>query len=100
MSGNLKAGDRDTDAAVADLSARLEAAGIDILIDDGDERPGAKFATMDLIGCPYQLIVGPRGVKSGEVEIKARRGGERRTMSPDAAVEALVSEIKAQRTPV
>ena len=97
---NLKAGDKETDAAVASLTAKLEAAGLDVLVDDLDDRPGAKFATMDLIGCPYQLIVGPRGVKAGEVEIKTRHGGERRTMSPDAAVNALVAEVIAMRNPV
>jgi prolyl-tRNA synthetase len=94
---NLKPGDADTDRVAGDLERRLEAAGIEVLVDDRDERPGAKFATMDLIGCPYQLIVGPRGAKAGEVEIKARRDGARRTLAPDAAFEALVAEIKAGR---
>jgi prolyl-tRNA synthetase len=94
---NLKPGDAETDRLVADLERCLEAAGIEVLVDDSDERPGAKFATMDLIGCPYQLIVGPRGAKAGEVEIKARRDGARRTLAPDAALTALVAEIEAGR---
>ena len=80
-----------------DLEAKLVAAGIEVLVDDRDDRPGAKFATMDLIGCPYQLIVGPKGVKAGEVEVKSRRGGERRTLAPDAAIQALAAEIRAAR---
>ena len=94
---NLKPGDGDTDRVVGDLERRLGAAGIEVLVDDRDDRPGAKFATMDLIGCPYQLIVGPRGAKAGEVEIKSRRDGARRTLAPDAALAALASEIEAGR---
>jgi len=94
---NLKPGDADTDRVVDDLEKRLEAAGIEVLVDDRDDRPGAKFASMDLIGVPYQLIVGPKGVKAGEVEIKSRRDGARRTLTPDAAVAALVAEVTAGR---
>jgi prolyl-tRNA synthetase len=54
---------------------------------------------MDLIGCPYQLIVGPKGVKAGEVEIKARRDGSRRTLAPDAAVKALIDDVTRGRNP-
>ena len=71
---NLKAGDADTDKACADLYAKLQAAGIDVLYDDTDERAGAKFSTMELIGVPYQLVVGPKGVKAGEVEVKHPQG--------------------------
>jgi prolyl-tRNA synthetase len=96
---NLKAGDKDTDAACDNLYAKLTAAGVDVLLDDTDERAGGKFATMDLIGLPYQIIVGPKGVKAGEVEIKTRKGGARETMSPDAALNFVVDAIKAQRVP-
>jgi prolyl-tRNA synthetase len=96
---NLKPGDADTDRVVDDLQRRLEAAGIEVLVDDRDDRPGAKFATMDLIGCPYQLIVGPKGVKAGEVEIKSRRDDTRRTLGPDAAVAALIGDVTAGRNP-
>jgi prolyl-tRNA synthetase len=68
-----------------------------VLYDDTDERAGGKFATMDLIGLPYQLIVGPKGIKSGEVEVKERRGGQRTSLSPDAALQRLVDEVKARR---
>jgi prolyl-tRNA synthetase len=96
---NLKPGDAETDALVASLAAKLEAAGIEILIDDRDDRPGAKFATMDLIGIPYQLIVGPKGVKAGEIEIKTRRDGSRRTLAPEAAIAALSADIAKARHP-
>jgi prolyl-tRNA synthetase len=94
---NLKAGDAATDKACAELYKQLEAAGIDVLYDDTDERAGGKFATMDLIGLPFQLIVGPKGVKAGEVEVKDRKTGERLTMTPDAAVKKLVEAVKGGR---
>jgi prolyl-tRNA synthetase len=88
---NLKPGDPKTDEAAHALAMRLENAGISMLYDDMDARAGAKFASMDLIGLPWQLIVGPRGVASGEVEIKRRATGERETLSLDAAVNRLVA---------
>jgi prolyl-tRNA synthetase len=94
---NLKPGDAATDEAAAGLYAKLEAAGVDVLLDDTDERAGAKFATMDLIGIPYQLIVGPKGLKQGEVEVKDRRTGARQTLSPDAALKHLIEAVKSQR---
>jgi prolyl-tRNA synthetase len=62
-----------------------------VLFDDVDTRAGAKFATMDLIGLPWQLIVGPKGLARDEVEIKRRADGSRETMSPDAAVNRLIA---------
>ena len=94
---NLKAGDAATDAACADFEEKLERAGIDVLHDDTGERAGAKFATMDLIGLPYQLIVGPKGLKSGEVEIKHRASGERETLSAESAVDRLAGLLKSRR---
>jgi prolyl-tRNA synthetase len=86
---NLKAGDKACDGVSDDLYGKLRAAGIEVLYDDSDERAGAKFATMDLIGLPWQLIVGPRGLKDGNVEIKRRATGERQTLSAEAALEHL-----------
>ncbi|HLY05821.1 MAG TPA: proline--tRNA ligase [Rhizomicrobium sp.] len=83
---NLKAGDAATDKACEDLYAKLSAAGRDVLYDDTAERPGAKFAAMDLIGIPYQVIVGPRGLEKGVVEVKTRATGAREELSVDAAV--------------
>ena len=90
---NLKAGDAATDAAVATLEVKLENAGLEVLVDDTDERAGGKFATMDLIGLPYQVIVGPKGVKTGEAEVKCRRTGVRETMPFDQAVDRVVAAI-------
>ena len=78
---NLKVGDGATDGACAKLQVGLEAAGLDVLVDDRDERPGAKFATMDLIGLPQQVIVGPKGLADGKVELKNRKSGARELVS-------------------
>ncbi|MBJ7576464.1 proline--tRNA ligase [Devosia sp. MC532] len=94
---NLKKGDADTDAACDKLYEELNAAGLDMLYDDRDQPAGSKFATADLVGIPYQIILGPRGLKTGEVEIKHRKSGERETLPIAAAVERLVSLIVPQR---
>ena len=94
---NLKAGDAECDAACDALYAELNAAGIDMLYDDRDQGAGAKFTTADLIGIPYQIILGPRGLKSGEAEIKHRKTGERETLPIAAAVARLKSLIEPQR---
>jgi prolyl-tRNA synthetase len=94
---NLKAGDAETDAACDGLYAELIAAGIDMLYDDRDQPAGSKFATADLVGIPYQIILGPRGLKSGEVEIKHRKTGERETLPLSGAVERLKGLIEPQR---
>ena len=94
---NLKPGDKATDGACESLYGQLQEAGVSVLYDDTQERPGGKFATMDLIGLPFQLIVGPKGLKGGEVEVKERKSGARATASPEAAVKRLVGEVRAQR---
>ena len=83
---NLKSGDVATDGVCNDLYSKLTAAGREVLYDDTQERPGAKFATMDLIGIPTQIIVGPRGLEKGVVEVKTRRTGAREELPLDAAV--------------
>ena len=93
---NLKPGDAATDEVSTGLVSRLEAAGVSVLYDDIDQRAGAKFASMDLIGLPWQVIVGPRGAKAGEVEIKRRATGERETLSVDAVVNRLTKQIAGE----
>ena len=88
---NLKTGDAACDKAADDLYASLQLAGIETLYDDRDERAGVKFSGMDLIGLPYQLAVGPRGLKSGVVEIKNRQTGKRFELSPEAAMAFLTA---------
>ncbi|MEP6341827.1 MAG: proline--tRNA ligase [Maricaulaceae bacterium] len=84
---NLKVGDDATDAACETIYAALSKAGVDPLYDDKNDRGGQKFARMDLIGLPYQIVVGPRGLKTGEVEVKDRASGEKQSLSPEAAIE-------------
>jgi prolyl-tRNA synthetase len=81
---NLRPGDDACDALVADLETKFKRIGVDVLIDDRDDRPGAKFAAMDLIGLPWQVVVGPRGIKDGIVELKQRATGDRFEVSPEA----------------
>jgi prolyl-tRNA synthetase len=94
---NLKKGDEESDAAADDFYQGLTEAGIDTLYDDRDQPAGAKFAAADLIGIPYQLIVGPRGLKDGSVEIKHRKSGERETLPLGEAIGRLKSLIEPQR---
>ncbi len=88
---NLKAGDAGTDGACEDLYGKLQKAGIEVLYDDTSERAGAKFSTMDLIGLPWQLVIGPRGVKNGEAEIKNRRTGEKQSLSFEESLNLLTA---------
>ena len=90
---NLKQGDGETDAACETLYARLSQSGIDVLYDDRDERAGAKFATADLIGAPWKLVVGPRGLKDGTVELASRSGGEAQNVTQDEAVNRLIARF-------
>ena len=83
---NLKVGDAKTDAACEDLYAKLAKAGKDVIYDDTAERPGAKFASMDLIGLPWQVIVGPRGLEKGQVEVKNRKSGVREEMGLESVI--------------
>jgi prolyl-tRNA synthetase len=94
---NVKVGDTATDNVCEDLYAKLENAGLDGLYDDRDERAGAKFAAFDLIGLPWQLIVGPKGLQSGEVELKERATGARETLPIDTALNRLVSASNEAR---
>jgi prolyl-tRNA synthetase len=86
---NLRPGDEAVDAACAKAYAALGAAGLDPLLDDTDERVGAKFAVMDLIGLPWQLVIGPKGLADGVVELKRRATGEKQSLSLDDALKAL-----------
>jgi prolyl-tRNA synthetase len=83
---NLKQGASDTDAACEQLYAALSAKGVDTLYHDLDERPGAKFAVADLIGIPWQILVGPRSLAEGKVELKRRADGSRELVSPQDAI--------------
>ena len=88
---NLKQGDLEADGACEDIYQRLTNAGLDPLYDDRNERAGGKFATMDLIGLPWRITVGPRGLKNGVVELTSRRQGVSEDLTPEEAVNKLIS---------
>ena len=88
---NLKIGDAGTDEACATLYKALTARGKDVLYDDRDERTGAKFATADLIGSPWQVLVGPKGLAEGKVELKRRKTGERELLTVEETLARLLA---------
>ena len=88
---NMKPGDAACDALSEKLQAAYEKAGREVLYDDTDQRAGAKFATADLIGVPWQVMVGPKGLAEGKVEIKRRADGTRENVALDDAVTRLTA---------
>ncbi len=88
---NLRPGDAGTDEVAERAYQALIAAGKDPLLDDSDQRPGAKFAAIDLVGIPWQLVVGPKGVADGTVEIKRRATGEKQTLTLEEALKVITA---------
>jgi prolyl-tRNA synthetase len=88
---NLKQGADDTDAACEALYRELTAKGVEVLYDDTDQRAGAKFAAADLIGIPWQILVGPKGLAEGKLEVKRRSDGTRENLSPAEVVARLTA---------
>lgn len=86
---NLKQGDGATDQASEKIYNTLSGRGVEVLYHDLDERPGSKFATADLIGIPWQILVGPKGLANGQVELKKRADGSREMLSPEDAIARL-----------
>ena len=85
-------GDDEASVKAADeIYEKLTSAGVEVLYDDRDERGGVKLGSMDLIGLPWQLIVGPRGLAQGLVELKNRRTGEKQELPIDSALERLTA---------
>ena len=96
---NLKQGDDEADAACEALYSSLTALGLEPLYDDRNERAGGKFATMDLIGLPWRITVGPRGLKNGVVELTSRRSGESEELSPEAAIRKVLEIYAPHHAP-
>ena len=86
---NLKPGDTACDSVCAELYQGCIQSGMDPLLDNRDERPGAKLAAMDLIGIPWQVVVGPRGLDNGVVEVKRRKTGVTEELAPSGVVHRL-----------
>ena len=89
---NLKPGHEEADKVSEALYQAALADGYDVLLDDSSESPGAKMATMDLIGVPWQVILGPRSLDKGEVEVKCRKTGESVSMSPDSVASYITDQ--------
>ncbi len=87
---NLRVGDEKCDVLAAELYAKLQAAGKTVLYDDTDARAGEKFASMDLIGLPWQITIGPKGAEKGTVELKSRKTGEKLELDPPAAFQKIL----------
>ena len=81
--------------AAQDIHDRLEAAGVEVLLDDRDERPGVKFKDHDLIGIPLRIVVGGKNLAEGKVEFKQRAGGEMQLVVPEQAIETVIAQVKA-----
>ncbi|MEO1693947.1 MAG: proline--tRNA ligase [Pseudomonadota bacterium] len=94
---NIKASDAAAAEACDRLYGELTAAGIDVLYDDTDERAGGKFATMDLIGLPYQVTIGPKGLAAGEAELKVRGRDGKEQVPLSGIVDRLVADAVPQR---
>ena len=87
----MRADDEASVAAAEDLYGKLQAAGVEVLYDDRDERGGVKLGSMDILGLPWQLIVGPRGIAGGVVELKNRKTGDKEELSLDSALARLTA---------
>jgi prolyl-tRNA synthetase len=85
----MRGDDAASEQAAGEMYTKLTAAGVETLYDDRDERGGAKLAGMDLMGLPRQIIIGPRGLAAGTVELKDRRTGEKQELSPESALARL-----------
>ena len=83
---NLKQGDATTDQVCEELYRGLGRGGVEVLYHDLDERPGPKFAAADLIGIPHQILIGPKGLAEGMVELKQRADGARELVRPDEVI--------------
>ncbi len=93
----VKVGDAATVEAAEGLYDGLRGAGVDVILDDRDERPGVKFNDSELIGIPWRVTVGPRGLANGEVEVTHRASGETETMAVADVVGALAERVLAER---
>ncbi len=80
-------------AAAEALYQQLRERGCDVLLDDRSERPGVKFADMELIGIPHQVVIGDRGLKEGQIEYKARQDSEKQLLPLDQALEFIVATL-------
>jgi prolyl-tRNA synthetase len=93
----LAVGDEDVCPTAERIAAELAELGVEVLVDDREERPGVKFADADLIGIPYQVVVGKRGLAEGVVELKDRASGERTPIPVGSAAARVAETVSAAR---
>ncbi|PQA85400.1 proline--tRNA ligase [Hyphococcus luteus] len=93
---NMRSGDGPCEAVCEKIYAALEAAGVEVLYDDTPARGGEKFARMDLIGLPYQITIGPRGLEAGEAEVKSRADGQKSSIALESVVADIAGKVKAE----
>jgi prolyl-tRNA synthetase len=89
--------DVETAEAASRLYEALLAAGIEAILDDRDERPGVKFADADLVGIPYRITVGPKGLREGKVDLRRRRDGESRSLDVQKAADWTAEAVLEER---
>jgi prolyl-tRNA synthetase len=93
---NLDPKNEQITGAAESFYNQLQQESIEVLLDDRDERPGVKFKDADLIGIPYRITIGKRFAKEGEVEVRTRKDGLTKSLSPDEAVAEVVNTIRAE----
>ena len=93
----LSVGDEVLEPLAEKVAAELAELGVEVVLDDRDERPGVKFADNDLMGFPYQVVVGKKSAAEGNVELKVRATGERSVVSASEVAALLAETVKAQR---
>ncbi|MDR3052896.1 MAG: proline--tRNA ligase [Coriobacteriales bacterium] len=94
----LTVGDSEVEPAAMRIAAARAEAGIEVVLDDRNERAGVKFNDADLIGWPYQVVIGKRGLEAGEVEFKSRASGEKQAIPLDTAIDQVLRTVREQRT--
>ncbi len=94
----VKMDDEQTVAAAETLYESLGEAGVDVIIDDREERPGVKFADAELVGIPYRVTVGPKSLSDGVVEVLSRSDGAVELVAVDEVAAALEARITSERT--
>jgi prolyl-tRNA synthetase len=94
---NVRSGDSACDALCETVYKQLQNANVTVLYDDTDQRGGAKFASMDLIGTPWQISIGPRSAEAGVLELKYRRTGEKIEMPVEQAITHIISQLHAKQ---
>lgn len=93
----IRPDDPETSSAATDLYDQLNDAGLDVLLDDREERPGVKFADSELIGIPFRITVGPKGIEAGELELTERSTMTKQSVAIDTVIDTVRERVEAAR---